>query len=175
MRVISGKYGGLSLVSVSKLTHPMSEKVRGAIFNSLGDVSGLRVLDAFAGSGALGFEALSRGAGSVTAIESNGSAQADIAKNKQKLAIGNEFRLVKTKVKSWLDENYEKFDLILVDPPYNNTQLDVLDGLAKSLNRAGILIISLPPREDTPDIEGATFDSRKNYGDASLVIYKNNQ
>ena len=60
MRIIAGTLGGRNFDSKSQATHPMSEKMRGALFNVLGDIDGLKVLDCFAGSGAIGFEAISR-------------------------------------------------------------------------------------------------------------------
>ena len=70
MRIIAGYLGGRQFNSPrSNRTHPMSDKARGGLFNALGDISGLTVLDAFAGSGALSFEAISRGAESVIAVD----------------------------------------------------------------------------------------------------------
>ncbi|HKX24038.1 MAG TPA: RsmD family RNA methyltransferase, partial [Candidatus Saccharimonadales bacterium] len=82
MRVIAGELGGRFFAGPdSTATHPMAERVRGAMFNALGDIEGLTVLDAFAGSGALAFEAISRGAKSVVVVERDKRAQRIIAEN----------------------------------------------------------------------------------------------
>jgi 16S rRNA (guanine966-N2)-methyltransferase len=82
MRIIAGRLGGRHFASPQgRRTHPMSDKMRGALFNALGDIDGLSVLDAFAGSGALAFEAVSRGAGHAVAIDVDKSAQRAIAEN----------------------------------------------------------------------------------------------
>jgi 16S rRNA (guanine(966)-N(2))-methyltransferase RsmD len=76
MRIIAGTLGGRTFESPhGRRTHPMSDKVRGSLFNTLGDIDGLTILDAFAGSGALAFEAISRGAEHVLAIEIDNRAQ----------------------------------------------------------------------------------------------------
>ena len=84
MRVVSGSLGGRLFDSPrTHRTHPMSEKARGALFNTLGDIHGLRILDAYAGSGAITIEAESRGAQHVTAIDIDVEAIRTIASNVQ--------------------------------------------------------------------------------------------
>src|SRR3954464_3149409 len=97
MRIIAGRLGGRQFNSPKgHRTHPMSEKGRGALFNALGDISGLTVLDAFAGSGALSFEAISRRAASVLAIDSDKNAQRAIAENIASLGLSRQVKLIKT-------------------------------------------------------------------------------
>src|SRR4051812_19053547 len=98
----------------------MSDKVRGAIFGVLGDVKGLTVLDAFAGSGALAFEAISRGAKSAVAIEVDKTAHAVIEKNIQALGIEDRVKAVRAFANAWSTRHQsELFDLIFLDPPYD--------------------------------------------------------
>ena len=88
MRVVAGFLGGQIFESPhGHRTHPMSEKVRGAIFSALGDIKGLNVLDAFSGSGALAIEAISRGAKTATAVEVDKRAHQVIQDNLKKLNI----------------------------------------------------------------------------------------
>jgi 16S rRNA (guanine966-N2)-methyltransferase len=97
----------------------MSERIRNAMFNSLGDdVRGARVLDAFAGSGAVGFEALSRGASTVTFLERDRIAQKVIGANISLLGCDEAARLIKAPVASWSEGNADEvFDVIFADPP----------------------------------------------------------
>ncbi|MGB8170878.1 MAG: RsmD family RNA methyltransferase [Chthoniobacteraceae bacterium] len=120
MRVISGTAGGIPLHTPRTDLRPSMEKVRGAIFDSLGDaVPGARVLDLFAGSGALGIEALSRGAASVTFVEKDRLAVATIRRNFEKTRLTGTVQAAD--VFSYLDRFAapESFDLILADPPYS--------------------------------------------------------
>ena len=102
IRVISGRYGSRKLDAPDgATTHPMSERIRNALFNSLGaDIVGTTVLDAFAGSGAVGIEALSRGAAYATFIERDRIAHKIIAKNLETLGI-DDAKLIHTTVASW--------------------------------------------------------------------------
>jgi 16S rRNA (guanine966-N2)-methyltransferase len=104
--------------------------VREALFSILGPLDDMRVLDLFAGTGALGIEALSRGAASATFVESERPAFAVLEANIG--ALGLEAELVRADALSWLERNAERsYDLVLVDPPY-----DSADRLAGSLSRA---------------------------------------
>lgn len=119
MRVIAGIAGGIPLHTPRTDLRPSMEKVRGAIFDSLGDaVPGARVLDLFAGSGALGLEALSRGAASVTFVEKERVAVATIRRNFEKTRLSGNVQ--GADVFSYLDRfaGPESFDLIFADPPY---------------------------------------------------------
>ena len=122
VRIISGRFGGRMLdVPPGRGTHPMGERIRNALFNSIqGEIAGADVLDAFAGTGALGLESLSRGAKSATFIESGRIAQKVIANNINNLDLTNdEARLIRSRVGSWISNNSDlKFDIIFADPPY---------------------------------------------------------
>ncbi len=113
MRIISGDLGGLLFKAPrGNRTHPMSERIRGALFNSLGSIKGLRVLDAFAGTGALAFESVSRGASEVVAIESDTNAISAIKKSIQLLRIEDRCKATHANVSGWSSNNkQEVFDL----------------------------------------------------------------
>ncbi len=119
MRVIAGSAGGLSLHLPKSDLRPTMDVVKGAIFSSLGDsIMGARVLDLFAGSGALGIEALSRGAAAVTFVESNRLAVSTIEKNLVKTSLSG--RVQAFDVFRFLDRFAAagSYDLIIADPPY---------------------------------------------------------
>ncbi len=122
MRVIAGTAGGTPLHTPRTDLRPTMDVVKGAIFSSLGDfVAGARVLDLFAGSGALGIEALSRGARSVTFVESERRAVAAIGKNLEKTRLtGPSATVHEMDVFRFIDRfaSTASFEIILADPPY---------------------------------------------------------
>src|SRR6476469_3678245 len=117
MRIIAGRLGGRQFDSPhTQKTHPMSDKMRGALFNILGDVDGLTVLDAFVGTGALSYEAISRGASHVTVTDSDRQAQLTIESNIKSLGLDKQVSLVKASVSAWSQTNPDAmFDLVLCD------------------------------------------------------------
>ncbi|MBR0276840.1 MAG: 16S rRNA (guanine(966)-N(2))-methyltransferase RsmD [Clostridia bacterium] len=126
MRVISGKARGTNLFSLEgNHTRPTSDKVKEAMFSIINFyLYDSMVLDLFAGSGALGIEALSRGAKKCFFVENNLSAGAIVKKNIEKTRF-SDFSVVKTMdFKTFLNETNEKFDVILLDPPYNKKMCD---------------------------------------------------
>ncbi|MGH7239817.1 MAG: RsmD family RNA methyltransferase [Candidatus Saccharimonadales bacterium] len=171
MRIIAGKLGGRQFDSPKRVSvHPMSEKVRGAIFNALGDIGGLSFLDAFAGSGALSFEAVSRGASQIIAIEKDKSAQRIITGNIKGLGLTDQIKLIKAGAGVWLGTGKQTFDVVLLDPPYDNLQSELLTKLAtRSIN---IVVLSLPPVSEFVLEKGFELLSSKNYGDATLSFYR---
>lgn len=174
LRVIAGTLGGRTFEAPSgHKTHPMSEKIRGAIFNMLGDIKGLYILDAFAGSGALAFEAVSRGAKKVIAVELDTNAHKTIELNIMALGTSN-ITTSRANVGSWVKTNSkDRFDIILCDPPYDHVNPELLESLAWHVKPGGILVLSLPPdtRILLPE-DVFTVVSQKNYGDATLVFYR---
>jgi 16S rRNA (guanine966-N2)-methyltransferase len=175
MRIIAGKLKGLEFRAPGgKKTHPMSDKARGALFNVLGDIEGLDVLDAFAGSGALAFEAASRGAKSVIAIDNDRAAHAVLDANVKQLRLGTAVRPVRANTAGWSIHNIErKFDLLLLDPPYDDLQSNLLGRLIKRhLTHSGIAVLSYPGREQIPAFDGAQVAASKKYGDIQLVFYR---
>jgi 16S rRNA (guanine966-N2)-methyltransferase len=133
MRVVSGDLGGRKLVTPDGSdTRPTSDRVREAMFNSLFSldaIEGARVLDAFAGSGALGIEALSRGALHATFVETGRDALAALRENLETLQLGAQGRVVPGDALSHLERiavEGEVYDLVLLDPPYGFDQWDEL-------------------------------------------------
>ncbi|HVS58935.1 MAG TPA: 16S rRNA (guanine(966)-N(2))-methyltransferase RsmD [Candidatus Saccharimonadales bacterium] len=174
MRIIAGTLGGRQFSSPhGHRTHPMSDKARGGLFNALGDIEGLQVLDAFAGTGALGYEALSRGAASVVAIESDRSAQTTIAQNISDLGLSTQIKLVKASANAWLTFSNDVFDIALLDPPYDDLQLTLLTKLAERAKPGGVIVLSLPPTAEFALPESSyELLKQKSYGDIQLVFYR---
>jgi len=173
MRIISGKYGGQEITSPhSRKTRPMSEKLRNALFNTLGDLSGQTVLDAFSGSGALAFEAISRGAMHVTAIDNDRSSQRVIEQNIKSLGVGNQIKLIRASAGAWLNTTGDKFDVIICDPPYDKVPLNLLEQLAGRTVVHGIIVFSLPKGIELSLPQSFSLLSDKPYGDARLVYFR---
>lgn len=175
MRIIAGNLGGRTFNSPhGHRTHPMSDKIRGALFNALGDIDGLTVLDAFAGSGALCFEAVSRGAQSALAIEQDRLAQRTIAENIRDLNLGRQVKLIKASANAWLQtrSDNQHFDIVLLDPPYDDTQAALLQRLVNIVAPGGIVALSWPTDQPTPVFDTLKEIKRRTYGDAQLVFYR---
>ncbi len=175
MRIIAGELKGQQFQTPhGRATHPMSDKVRGALFNVLGDVEGLTFLDAFAGSGALAFEAASRGAASVTAVDRDRSAHAILERNVHDLRLSKTIKVTKANMGGWSIHNAEKrFDIVLLDPPYDELQRDLLEKLVKRhVKPGGLAVLSLAGGIDAPEFQQFQVAAAKNYGDAQLVFYR---
>lgn len=153
----------------------MSDKARGALFNVLGDMHGLSVLDPFAGTGALSFEAMSRGAASAVLIESDKSAQKTIAHNIELLGLRGHARLISATANAWLGTNPDaRFDIVLCDPPYDNLQLNLVQSLTDCVDEGGLLVLSWPGKEDVPALPNMELLRSKSYGDITLAFYRKN-
>lgn len=175
MRIVAGNLGGRQFEATpGKLTHPMSEKARGGLFNTLGSIEGLSVLDAFAGTGALSFEALSRGAKHSTAIDLDRHAKNVIQKNSQQLGLKEHINIIMANISTWSDNNPDMlFDLVLCDPPYDKLRLAIIQKLTRHVRPNGLLVLSWPGKITYPLLKGLSPLKNQNYGDAQLVFYRN--
>ena len=176
MRIIAGKYKGLRLTTPSgDKTHPMGERIRGAIFNSLGTkMVDTTVLDAFAGTGALGLEALSRGARKVVLIENDKRANRAIRENVDRLDLDgqNMVELFPVSVATFIATNSAlKFDFIFADPPYNKLPLEILRQLSSLLTNSGILVLSLPKGTEVLNLPHVAIYKTATYADACILYY----
>jgi 16S rRNA (guanine966-N2)-methyltransferase len=119
LRVVAGRFKGRRLAAPrGTRTRPTADRVREALFSMLGDVGGARVLDLYAGSGALGIEALSRGADSAVFVERDAQAVAAIERNLA--AVGAEATVLRQDVVRFLTRADGAFDLVFCDPPYDS-------------------------------------------------------
>lgn len=174
MRVIAGTLGGRLFDSPgTQRTHPMSDKMRGALFNILGELTGLAVLDAFGGSGALAFEAVSRGATSVLVLEQDRLAQKTITRNLRALNLRRVVTLVSVAAGPWLTTNEGKqFDIVLCDPPYDELQQNLLGRLAERVKPNGIFVLSYPADQPKPEFRSLELIRQQLYGNAQLLFYR---
>ena len=176
IRLISGEFGGRILEgSGTDRTHPMGERIRNAIFNKLSseiDFEGLRVLDAFAGSGALGFESLSRGAEHVTFVERDRVAQKVIENNTKTLNVADKSKIIKAQIGGWMSTTTEMYDLIFADPPYHDTQLSTVKNILGLLKPIGLMVLSLPSRSEVPTGLGVVVVDNRRYGNAAIIYYR---
>ena len=126
MRVISGKARGTSLYSLEgSHTRPTTDRVKESMFSIINfNIPGAVVLDLFSGSGALGIEALSRGAKKCYFIENSRQAADIVKKNIEKARVGESAVLQVIDFKAFLNSANEKFDVVLLDPPYNKKMCD---------------------------------------------------
>lgn len=174
LRIISGRFGGRNIQAPdTNATHPMSERVRNALFNIVGDeIKGASVLDAFAGSGALGLEAISRGAARATFIERDSRAVATLDSNVALFGLAGDTTVVGADVNAWVDRSKETFDIILVDPPYDDSQFATAMKLTKLLKPNGLMVLSYPGRGESPPANGVVVVDNRSYGTAALTFYR---
>ncbi len=177
MRIISGALGGRIFDSPrTRKTHPMSDRARGGLFNTLGDLDGLTILDAFAGSGALALEAVSRGASSALAIEIDKDAFRTISDNIHRLGLEDRVTAVRRQAGSWATGHPDmEFDIVLCDPPYTDLRRDILQKVAYRTKKAGIFVLSWPGREVMPKFKSLVPIRQKSYGDMQLIFYERQQ
>ncbi len=176
MRIIAGSLGSRRYEAPkNKRTHPMSNKVKGALFNSLGDITGKRILDTFAGSGALTFEALSRGAAFSVAIEADAIAHKILKSNLVSLGLEDKCQAVRANVFSWSDNNARHtFPIVIAAPPYDKLQPHILSKLARHVARDGLLVLDWPGKKEPFELLGMRLADQKKYGDAQLLFYRLN-
>ena len=160
MRIIAGKWRGrkLTVADVPGL-RPTGDRVRETLFNWLqADVPSAHCLDLFAGSGALGFECLSRGAASVTFIEANAAACSTLHSSAAQLGVeaaaNDPVEIVQGTATDWLSGSSRRFDLVFIDPPFDAwVQWDVLEAIQPHhlSERAGVYV-ETPVKQPLPDV-----------------------
>ncbi len=174
MRVIGGQWRGRALVAPrGRDTRPTADRVREALFSILGDVEGERVLDLFAGSGALGIEALSRGASEATLVDCSHAAVAAIRRNLS--ALGVEAEVVRQRASVYLERaraGGRQYDLIFLDPPYHQASVlgrELSEALVAVLGQ-GARVVAESDRRAPLELELPLLVCRR-YGDTLIRIY----
>ena len=174
MRVVGGRLGGRRLRAVpGRDTRPTSDRVREALFGVLGErVEGAKVLDLFAGTGALGIEAVSRGASSAVLVEQAAPAVAVIRANLDALDLNDTVRVRRTRAETYLRTQRDgPFDLVLLDPPYGSgLAAPALTALADAgwVAPGALVVVESGPRDVFEAPPGFTPVDQRRYGKAML-------
>ena len=172
MRVVAGAYGGRRLKApAGRATRPTADRVREALFSILGPLEGTRVLDLFAGSGALGIEALSRGAASATFVDSDARAIAAVRANLD--ALGAEAEVARADALAFLAREPGTFDLVFLDPPYDSAE-QLAGPLSQRLPQVASddgLIVSESDKRSPLGLDLPLADERI-YGDTRIAIHR---
>jgi 16S rRNA (guanine966-N2)-methyltransferase len=180
MRVIAGEARGLHLSAPSPAIRPTMDRVREAIFSSLGEaVTGARVLDLFAGSGALGIEALSRGAESALFVDVNPRCAACVRENLRRARLDGSVQVMDALKFVELYAEPGGYDLIFADPPYGKSagdrdfgnELLRLPALARALRENGMFILERLTRTTEPETSTLSLVRLRRYGETEIAYY----
>lgn len=170
MRVVAGELKGRTLhAPPGRGTRPTSDKVRGAIFNVLFDVEGLHVLDLFAGSGALGVEALSRGAADAAFVDDDAKAIAAVERNAQGLAA----TVRRRDALAFLRSGEGRYDLVFLDPPYSSAPRlgEQLTELLPAVLSKNARIVTESDKRAPLEL-GFPLEFERDYGDTRIRIHR---
>ena len=177
MRIIAGSRKGARLFAPKGLdTRPTGDRTREAVFNLVGPVDGARVLDLFAGSGAMGLEALSRGAASAVFVERDRAAAQTIERNLEKLDLTGATVLREDAVRVLAADRAagRRYDLVLIDPPYRMLA-GILSTLARHLPPVlepdGLIVVESDAHDPEPELPLAVRTSRR-YGSARITLFE---
>jgi 16S rRNA (guanine966-N2)-methyltransferase len=169
VRIIAGTEKGRR-IQAPPGARPTADRVREALFSILGSrVAGAAVLDLFAGSGALGIEALSRGAASATFVDSDARAQRMIRANLHAL----EATVVRADAVAWLRKAPDQYDLVFIDPPYKDGPHvgRELSGLVAAALAPGGTVVTESDRRTPIDLQDLTLDDERRYGDTLIRLH----
>jgi 16S rRNA (guanine(966)-N(2))-methyltransferase RsmD len=175
VRIIAGTHRGHRIAAPKgRTTRPTSDRVRESLFNILGPVDGAEALDLFAGSGALGLEALSRGAADCVFVESDREACRTIGANLDKLGFeARTGRVLCEDALRHLARERGTFDLVLCDPPYDYPHAERLaSALGRVVAPGGVLAWETSGREEPPAAAGLTLRTSRRYGSARLTLFE---
>ena len=179
MRIIAGKAGRIAIKVPPAVARPTTDFVRQAIFSILSErVENARALDLYAGSGAIGLEALSRGALSCVFVDEHRQASVVISENLSKARLEGG-RVVKAEVTSFLKRDAATYDLIFADPPYwkHYGDKDHVGSLLKSglitprLAADGWFVAEISANQPSPSSEDLTLIDRREYGGSAILLY----
>jgi 16S rRNA (guanine(966)-N(2))-methyltransferase RsmD len=154
---------------------PTSDKLRETLFNILAPrIAGARVLDGYAGTGAIGIEAISRGAASVTFVERDRRAQTLIAENLAHCGVTDGYVIIRASVARAIDDRHaDPFDIMIFDPPYDEQPENDLASAGEQLAAGGVLVLEHARRRPSPEQLGRLRRSREvTSGDSALAFYE---
>ncbi len=178
MRIIAGRFGGRRLTAPKGSgTRPTTDRVREALFSILAPrIEGARVLDLFSGTGALGLEALSRGAASATFVERDRRALAVLRTNVESLGLtGGEAEVVGETAARYLARNPEPFDLIFADPPWEDVPrlaTELFPAVTGVLRSDGLLLVEHRSSMEVAAIPELKSTEQRRYGDTALSFFR---
>ena len=174
MRIVAGSCRGAKIFAPKGLdTRPTSDRVREAVFNLVGPVDGASALDLYAGSGAMGLEALSRGAASAVFVESDRDACRTIERNLEKLSLRGA-EVACRDVLRFLAAERRRFDLILVDPPYDvveSVAVRLATYLPAVLAESGVVVLESSSRLE-PELPRLALRTSRRYGSARVSLFE---
>jgi 16S rRNA (guanine966-N2)-methyltransferase len=172
MRIIAGEHRGARIFAPKgDETRPTSDRVREAAFNLIGPVEGASVLDLFAGSGAMGLEALSRGAATATFVENDRDACRTIDRNLEKLRLTGA-TVLQRDIFQALAADRRSYDLILCDPPYGfDEDARLAPYLVRALATDGLVVYETTSRRE-PVLDGLVTRTSRTYGSARLTLFE---
>ena len=181
MRVIAGRFGGRRLADAPGVgVRPTADRVREALFSALGNLEGARVLDLYAGTGALGIEALSRGASAAVFVERSRAALAVLRSNLEELELNDRSgpaRVIRgeaSAVLRRLSRAGERFDLVLLDPPYASDEAPrALEGLVvgELLAPEAEVVLEGSRRHPVTPVDGLVLRDQRRYGDTLIARF----
>jgi 16S rRNA (guanine966-N2)-methyltransferase len=175
VRVVAGSLKGRALATPAGLsTRPTAGRAREAMFSILGDVSGLSVLDLYAGSGALGIEALSRGAARAVFVENDRKAAACLLDNIERLDLGGRARLLSGRAESASRVlEAERFELVFCDPPWAalDAAIEVLAGLVVRFAETARVVLEHPATR-VPAVRGLVAVDARRWGDTGATFFE---
>ena len=173
LKIIAGSHRGRVIETPEgKETRPTASRVREALFNMLGPIEGLEFWDLYAGSGAVGIEAASRGAKHVTLVEASGSVCRIINSNLRKLKLDKQVKLQNKKSEAFIEFTQKrelKCDVLFVDPPFVNEYPDTKEWI-KLVRPGGVMILQYPA-QGSP-IFDLTPQKVKAYGESCLAFFE---
>ena len=176
MRIIAGTLKGRRLASPRwPGIRPTSDELRERLFNILAPrLADASVLDAYAGTGAIGIEALSRGAAHVTFVEADRRAEALILENLARCGITDRYAIIRERVSSaFLTLRARRFDLVVLDPPYDQEAAADVAGAASLVARDGLLVLEHARRRQAPEAAGRLLRTREvRAGSSALTFYQ---
>lgn len=181
-RIIGGIAGSIKLASPAKVTRPTSDRIREAIFNRLEartELDEITVLDLYAGTGALGLEAVSRGAAKCILVEKDSKAAVICIKNAQqvlaaleKAKLDPDVQVANKSVASFLASTNQSFDLVFIDPPYEVENQEITENLTQLIpHLAEFATVMVERSSRSGDFQipaGLSLDSQKTYGDTEI-------
>jgi 16S rRNA (guanine966-N2)-methyltransferase len=184
-RIIAGAIGSLQLKPAAKATRPTSDRVKESLFaklDAMGVIEDAKVLDLFAGTGALGLESASRGAAAVELVERDRNAFGLLEQNVKSSLSSFEKQGISTKIQAhnvdaqrYLKSATAGFDLVFIDPPYDfpNAEIEqLLIAISDFLSEEGLVVVERSSRSEQLEIETLELQSSKTYGDTAVWIFE---